>query len=99
MPARKRTVGRVILVTAGDPEPLVRVAAEVTGASVTVWRKADAGPSDATPSDATPSDAMEGGADELPDQLARALDGVAADRVLVVTGPGSRVEVIPLASA
>ena len=46
-PARKRTVGKVILVTAGDPEPLARVAAEVTGASVTVWIKADAGSSDA----------------------------------------------------
>ncbi|MEV7134836.1 DUF5671 domain-containing protein [Arthrobacter sp. NPDC093128] len=88
-PARKRTVGKVILVTAGDPEPLARVAADVTGASVTVWIKADAGSSDAT----------EGAADELPDRLARALDGVAADRVLVVTGPGSRVEVIPLAPA
>lgn len=88
-PARKRTVGKVILVTAGDPEPLARVAAEVTGASVTVWKKADA---------AAPPDATEGAADELPEQLARALDGVEADRVLVVTGPGSRVEVIPLAS-
>ena len=88
-PARKRTIGKVILVTAGDPEPLVRVAAEVTGASVTVWRKVDAG---------TP-DASEGAASELPDRLARALEGVAGDRVLVVTGPGSRVEVIPLAPA
>ena len=88
-PARKRTVGKVILVTAGDPEPLARVAAEVTGASITVWIRADAGS----------SDAAEGAADELPDRLARALDGVAADRVLVVTGPGSRVEVIPLAPA
>ncbi len=46
-PARKRTVGKVILVAAGDPEQLARVAAEVTGASVTVWIKADAGSSDA----------------------------------------------------
>lgn len=88
-PARKRTIGKVILVTAGDPEPLVRVAAEVTGASVTVWRRADAGTSDAS----------EGAASELPDRLARALDGITADRVLVVAGPGSRVEVVPLASA
>jgi len=88
-PARKRTIGKVILVTAGDPEPLVRVAAEVTGASVTVWRRADAGTSDAS----------EGAASELPDRLARALEGITADRVLVVAGPGSRVEVIPLGSA
>ena len=88
-PVRARTVGTVILVTGGSPEPLARVAAEVTGASVTVWQRADGGTSDAT----------EGTADELPEQLARALDGVTGDRVLVVTGPGSRVEVIPLHSA
>ena len=79
----------MILVTGASPEPLARVAAEVTGASVTVWQRADGGTSDAT----------EGTADELPEQLARALDGVTGDRVLVVTGPGSRVEVIPLHSA
>ena len=31
------------------------------------------------------------------DQLARALDGLTGKRVLVVTGPGERVDVIPLA--
>jgi hypothetical protein len=94
-PVRKRTIGKVILVTAGDPEPLARVAAEVTGASVTVWIKADAGSSDETEGAAS----ADGAADELADLLARALDGASADRVLVVIGPGSRVEVIPLASA
>jgi hypothetical protein len=94
-PARKRTVGKVILVTAGDPDAMARAAAEATGASVTVWRKADGGAPDDTEG-AAPAD---GAADELADLLARALDGVSADRVLVVMGPGSRVEVIPLASA
>jgi hypothetical protein len=31
------------------------------------------------------------------EQLARALDGVTGKRVLVVTGPGSQVQVVPLA--
>jgi hypothetical protein len=90
-------------VAAGDPEPLVRVAAEVTGASVTVWRKADAGTSGAaTPGAGTSvtATAAEGAAGEgdLPERLAEALDGVAADRVLIVIGPGSRLDVIPLGS-
>ncbi|WP_232223514.1 DUF5671 domain-containing protein [Arthrobacter sp. FB24] len=103
---RKRTVRKVILVAAGDPEPLVRVAAEVTGASVTVWRKADAGTSGAanagaaTPGAGTSvtATAAEGAAGDLPERLAEALDGVAADRVLIVIGPGSRLDVIPLGS-
>jgi len=97
----KRTVRKVILVAAGDPEPLVRVAAEVTGASVTVWRRADVGtsgavPPTAVPPGAAPAGSAEGTTGDLPERLARALEGVAADRVLVVTGPGSRLDVIPL---
>jgi hypothetical protein len=100
---RKRTVRKLILVAAGDPEPLAKVAAEVTGASVTVWKRADAGSSDAVasgtaPSGAASSDTAEEAAGGLSGQLARALEGVAADRVLVITGPGSRIEVIPLGS-
>jgi hypothetical protein len=77
------------------------VAAEVTGASVTVWRKADAGTSGAaTPGAGTSvtATAAEGAAGDLPERLAEALDGVAADRVLIVIGPGSRLDVIPLGS-
>jgi hypothetical protein len=85
----KRTVRKVILVASGDPDPLVRVAAEVTGAGVTVWRRADVG----TP---VGTAGTEGSAEGLPERLARALEGVVADRVLVVAGPGDRVEVIPL---
>ncbi|KIS27236.1 hypothetical protein TV39_11970 [Arthrobacter sp. SPG23] len=105
---RKRTVRKVILVASGDPEPLVRAAAEVTGASVVVWRKAearkaeartpDAGTSEALTPDAGTSGAAEATPGDLPERLAQALEGVAADRVLVVTGPGSRIEVIPLGS-
>lgn len=93
----------MILVAGGDPEPLVRVAAEVTGATVTVWRKADAGTSDAADAGAATSGTAtsgtaEGAAGDLPGRLAQALEGVAADRVLVVIGPGSRLDVIPLGS-
>lgn len=108
-PVRRRTVGQVILVTAGDPEPLARVAADVTGASVTVWKSADVG----APASMEQPGSMEQAvsteqavsmeqpalADQpgLADQLARALDGISADRVLVVAGPGNRIDVIPLA--
>ncbi|MBT2594843.1 hypothetical protein J7I92_06025 [Arthrobacter sp. ISL-72] len=93
---RRRTVGRVILVTAGDPEPLVRVAAEVTGAAVTVWRRADVGTSGAALPAGELAEALPG---EIADRLARALEGITADRVLVVAGPGTGIEVIPLATA
>ena len=93
---RRRTVGRVILVTAGDPEPLVRVAAEVTGASVTVWRRADVGTSGAALPAGELTEVLPG---DVADRLARALEGITADRVLVVAGPGKGIEVIPLATA
>ena len=83
-PVRSKTIGQVILVTASNPESQMQVIDEVTGASVTVWMRTDI---DArSPADG-PND----------DQLARALDGVTGKRVLVVTGPGERVDVIPLA--
>lgn len=76
-----RRVGRVILVTAGDPEALERAIGEATGASVTVWQRALGEPG------------------AVPDAAAvvAALDGVAGKRVLVLAGPGERVEVVPLA--
>lgn len=81
--ARRRTIGHVILVTGADPAPLHRVIDEVTGASVTVWRRADVGPSGA---DAA---VLTGG-------LAAALDGVTGRRVLVTIGPDGRIDVVPL---
>lgn len=89
-PARPRTVGHVILVTGADPEPLSRLIGEITGAGVSVWRRADGDPSRASAVPGAP------GAGELAEQLALALQSVVGDRILVVTGPGSRVEVIPL---
>jgi hypothetical protein len=55
--------------------------AQSTGASVTVWHRARAE------------------AGEAPDvaALVAALEGVTARRVLVIAGPGDRVEVVPLA--
>ena len=79
-PQQARTVGRVILVTDADPEPLSQaIGAATGGAAVSVLKRADGAGSSATA-----------------EQLARALTGVTGKRVLVVTGPGDRVEVIPL---
>lgn len=79
--APERRIGRVILVTAGDAEALERVIGDATGASVTVWQRAVAEPG------------------AVPDAAAvvAALDGVAGKRVIVLAGPGDRVEVVPLA--
>ncbi|MCI4659939.1 DUF5671 domain-containing protein [Cryobacterium zhongshanensis] len=89
-PGRRHTIGRVILVTGAPPEPLRRAIAEATGASVTVWARAE--------SDTEAADAGTGVAPAGPSaaDLAAALDGVTGKRVLVVTGPGSRVTVVPL---
>ncbi|WP_307857147.1 DUF5671 domain-containing protein [Pseudarthrobacter albicanus] len=86
--ARRRTIGHVILVTGADPAPLHRVIGEVTGASVTVWRRADAG--------AAGGDAAAPGAGELAGRLSGALDGVSGKRVLVTIGPDGRIDVVPL---
>jgi hypothetical protein len=80
---RAKMIGRVILVTGADPEPQVQVIEDVTGANVTVWRRSDAEAAGATGPDT--------------EQLTRALAGVTGRRVLVVTGPGTMVEVIALA--
>ncbi len=91
---RKRTIGHVVLVAGSDPEPLRRAIEELTGAAVTVWSRADVG----VP--ALPAGA--GGEPGIPpgggpaDALAGALAGVSANRVLVITGPGGAVDVIPL---
>ncbi len=83
--ARVRTIDRVILVAAGDSAGLARAIGEATGASVTRWARADAGEEPAA--EAVPS----------ADAVTAALQGVTARRVLVVTGPGGRVEVVALA--
>ncbi|GER22226.1 hypothetical protein NCCP1664_07230 [Zafaria cholistanensis] len=82
--ARPRTIARAVLVTGSDAGPLARAITEATGAEVTVWRTA-----------ARPAG---GGPDAGPgtEALARALGGVEARDVLVLAGPGERIEVIAL---
>ncbi|GGI46486.1 hypothetical protein BCL57_001211 [Agromyces flavus] len=78
--AHARRIARVILVAAGDTDALERGIAEATGASVTVWRRALDVP------ETTPDAAA----------LIAALEGVSARRVLLLAGPGDRVEALPL---
>jgi len=79
-PTPERRIGRVILVTGADPEPLTQAITDATGAPVTVWRRsAPTNPEGPTI-----------------DELTTALSGVRAGRVLVVTGPHGGLEVIPL---
>lgn len=91
---RKRTIGHVILVAGSDPEPLRRRIEELTGAGVTVWSRADVG----LPVPAGNVAAAGAGVSGLDPagRVAAALSGVAGKRVLVITGPGDSVEVIPL---
>jgi hypothetical protein len=86
-PHPRRTIGHVILVTGSDPAPLSRVISEASGARITVWKRADAGAAaSGEPSEPDPG------------QLAKALEGVSGERVLVVIGPDARIEVVPLAA-
>jgi hypothetical protein len=77
-PARA-TLAQVVLVTGSDAEPLRRAIDERLGASVTVWKRADAVESTVSPG-----------------QLLEALAEVSARKVLVVAGPGDRLDVVPL---
>ena len=89
----ERRIGRVILVVAGDAGLLEQAIADATRAPVTVWRRAAVGP--AAESGAEPAAKPVG----VPDAAAvvAALDGVTGKRVLLLAGPGDRVEVVPLA--
>jgi hypothetical protein len=93
---RKRTIGRVILVAAADADAQKRAIEERTGAAVTLWLRDDAAaeaqPSEAQPPEGPPSE----GPAPSPEALAEALKGVGGKRVLVVTGPGAAIRVIPL---
>ncbi|MDP9887011.1 DUF5671 domain-containing protein [Pseudarthrobacter enclensis] len=99
-PIRKRVIERITLVSgypAGivNPEAFARGITEATGgAKVTTWLRADDGGPGLPPSSAPLP-----GVAEAVTQVAAALEGVAAQYVLVLAGPGSRVEVIPLAAA
>ncbi|TFB53903.1 DUF5671 domain-containing protein [Cryobacterium tagatosivorans] len=82
-PVLGRRISRVFLVTGAGTEAQTQAIEDATGASVTVWLRADAGEEPGTAPDAA--------------RLAAALDGVIGKRVLVITGPGDRLDVIPLA--
>ncbi|WP_441792339.1 DUF5671 domain-containing protein [Leifsonia sp. YAF41] len=94
-PTRERLIDRVILVTGADADAQKREIENVTGASVTVWRRAAAVVG--AGSEAATGPAVGSGAAPDAGELARVLDGVAGKRVLVLTGEGGRVEVVPLA--
>ena len=83
--APARRIGRVVLVGDGDTVALERAIEQATGASVTVWRRVAAEPG------AIPTTAPDAAA------LVAALEGVSARRVLLLAGPGDRVEAVPLA--
>lgn len=85
-PARKRTIGHVVLVTGTDPAPLHRAIEDATGAGVTVWRRADV----AAGAGATADDG------QLAGRLAGELQGVTGKQVLVTVSPDGRIDVIPL---
>lgn len=86
-PTRPRLIEQIILVTGSDAQRQSQIIQDVSGASVTVWMRAVGEPDERAP------------AAEPPEQLAleQALQGVEATRVLVLIGPGARIEVIPLA--
>ncbi|MET1044269.1 MAG: DUF5671 domain-containing protein [Microbacteriaceae bacterium] len=80
-PVRHPTLRAVTLVAAGDAAATARAIKDATGAQVTLWRRADV---DASPPALDPA------------ELVRALDAVSVERVLLITGPQSSVQVIPL---
>lgn len=101
---RTRAIDRVILVSAGDSSAIADAIEAQTGAAVTRWARAEGAQSpaaqrpaaDGAPrADAPAARASTAGASA--DAVVRALAGMHARRVLVVTGPGERVEVVPLA--
>ena len=99
-PAPRRVIERITLVSgyaagAVNPEAFARGITEATGgAKVTTWLRADDGGPGLPPSSAPLP-----GVAEAVAQVAAALEGVAAQYVLVLAGPGSRLEVIPLSAA
>lgn len=84
-PAPKGGIGHVVLVTGSDPGPLCRAISDASGATVTVWERTDA--------DA----AAFSGKEPESSELARALQDLSCERVLVIAGRDGRFEIIPLA--
>jgi Domain of unknown function (DUF5671) len=79
-PDAGHTIGEVVLVTGSDPVPLLHAIHNATGADVTVWLRSG----------------QPAGPQPDPGTVVAALEGVMAERVLVVVGPGARIEVIPV---
>ena len=103
-PARRRTIDQVTLVSgyppgAIDVRALARGIADATGgARVTAWLRADDGGAGLPPSSALAPASPPAQPDDVIQQVMAALDDVAAPHVLVIVGPGSRLEVVPLAA-
>ena len=90
-PPQTRTIDQVTLVARPGSEGFAQEIAEATGgAKVTVWLRTDDGA--ASPPDPVTSPAS----NESMGQVVKALDGITARHVLVVLGPGARVDVIPV---
>lgn len=81
-PARPHTIGRVTLIMSGESAATVEAIEEATGATVRVWTRTDA--------DTTTVESLDTA------RLTTALAGVTGDQVVVLVGPGARVEVIPI---
>ncbi|MCO4254175.1 DUF5671 domain-containing protein [Pseudarthrobacter cellobiosi] len=98
-PPRAHTIDQVTLVTASSPEPLSKAITDVTGAKVTVWRRADAAQEKRPTDGALPAE-HELVEQVLVEQVLNALAGVTAKRILLVIGPaagqGTGIDVIPL---
>ncbi|WP_247647202.1 DUF5671 domain-containing protein [Arthrobacter sp. E3] len=94
LPGKLRTIDQVFLVASGEGLVLQRMIEEQTGAMVKLWLRKPT--HSQTPTLSSDSD------QDIPsfgpplDLLAEALKDVKGKRVLVVTGPGSAIEVIPL---
>lgn len=94
LPGQQRSISQVILVASGDGLALKRLIEGRTGATVKLWLRETT--EDEAPT--SPSGAAQGMYEPGPalDLLVDALKDVTSKRVLVVTGLGSAVEVIPL---
>jgi Domain of unknown function (DUF5671) len=90
-PTASRAIGRVVLVTSAGPaaDQLSAAIREATGAGVTVWERAEVdshNPQSTAPAVVPPIG-----------RVLAALDGVRANRALVIVGIGDQIQVIPLA--
>ncbi|MDO5752895.1 DUF5671 domain-containing protein [Arthrobacter sp.] len=95
LPGKQGTIDQVILVASGDGVELKRLIEEQTGATVKLWRRKTIGSQAPTHSSDSHQDIPSSGPPL--DLLAEALKNVKGKRVLVVTGSGTAIEVIPLA--